>query len=329
MGFGLIEIVIVTALVTGALAAFSQASIAAVHALRAEKERLEATLLAQEGLEASRAVRDESWGTFSSLANNVRYYPVIENNKWKLSPNSPGLINGTYDRYVILEPVLRDAQDRIAGSGTVDSGTRKATARATSTTVAVTLATYFTNFQGSLVRLTEAPVIVFDGPDTDADLANFPSANTGNGDPAQSFTTGISALSVSKVELLLRRMTSTPSMVYAELRAGPTGNVLATSNIINSATITMTSPSWIEFRFLPAVQLAALTNYTIRMRSNPDSTIAGSGSLELLHWQYKQTSQSPYDGGVARRYVGRLGNPADAGQLLDQYDFGFKVYGIQ
>lgn len=331
-GFGLIEIVVVTAVVTTALFAFSQAGILAVRLLRAEKENLEAVLLAQEGMEATRSLRDESWANnIATLANGTTYYPIVENGKWKFSFVSPGILNGKYTRAVIFDEVRRDAQDRIAVSGTVDSDTRKVTARVTWGSKQKELITYVTNFPASLSWPQESKVIFFEGATTDVDLANFPSNNAGNGDPAQGFTTLSSAINVTKVELYLRRTTASSSNVYAELRSSPTGAVLGTSNIITSSTISNTTQSWVDFRFNPAVNLAALTKYYIRLRSMPSSTDAGSGSQGTINWGYLQSSGSPYGGhgNEARRYIGRLSNPNDAGQELDQYDFGFKIYALQ
>lgn len=333
-GFGLVEIVVVIGIVTVALFSFSQTGIVAVKVLRQEKENMEATLLAKEALEAVRAVRDESWtNNISPLVNGSSYYPVIENGKWKLSVSSPGFINGKYDRYVIFSEVLRDAQDKIASSGDIDSGTRKVTSRAqwfkNNATSTVELATYITNFQGSLQSRAETKTIFFEDSPTDSDLMNFPSENSGNGDPVQSFTTLSSSIKVSKIEVYIKRATSNPSDVFAEIRSGSAvGPVLGTSNIIDSQSL-LQNLSWVEFRFPGEVNLNPLTKYYIRLRSVPSSNDAFSGSKSLIHWGYKQTPPSPYSGGELRRYVGRLSNPNDQGQLLDQYDAGFRVYSVQ
>ncbi|MBI2640724.1 MAG: type II secretion system protein [Candidatus Sungbacteria bacterium] len=330
-GFGLIEIVVVTAIVTTALFAFLQAGTLAVRLLRAEKENLEAILLAQESVEAARLLRDESWSAnIASLANAANYYPVFENGKWKLSSISPGLVNGKYTRLVILDEVRRDAQDKISSSGSVDTNTRKVTARVSWSTKQTELVTYIANFPASLSWPQETKTIFFEDATTDADLANFPSNNSGNGDPAQGFTTA-GSIKVTKVELYLRRTTSAPSNIYAELRASPTGTILGTSNAITSSTVSTSSQAWVEFRFPDQVLLSASTKYYIRLRSAPSSTDAGSGSQGILNWGYAQSSGSPYGGhgNEARRYIGRLSNPNDTGQELDQYDFGFRIFALQ
>lgn len=328
-GFGLIEIIIVISIVTVTLFAFLQIGIAGIKLLRNEKENLEAVLLLQEAFEAVRSVRDESWtANIAPLSNGTAYYPVVENSKWKLAVSSPGLINGKYTRSISFEQVVRDGEDKISSAGTADPDTRKVTAAVSWNNKTRTIATYITNFQESLGAQTETKTIFFEGGTTDGDLANFPSQNAGNGDPAQAFTT-TSAISVSKAELYLKRAAATPSNIYAELRAAPTGAVLGTSNVINSSTITNSAYSWVEFRFSDSVSLGASTKYYVRLRSIPSSNDAGSGSVGTIRWGYQQTASSPYSGGEARRYIGRLSNSSDAGQSLDQYDFGFRIYAVQ
>lgn len=331
-GFGLVELVIATAIISIAFFAFLQTGIVAVRLLRNEKENLEATVLLQETMEVTRAVRDESWsaniGWRTDVSNpSPRYYPIIQNGKWLLATTSPGLVNGRYDRYVTFERVNRDGSDRIAVSGSDDPGTKKIKATVTWGAKTKEITAYATNFLSTLGTATESVEVSFESSTTDADLGNFPSNNAGNGDPVQGFTTLTNAISVTKAELYLRRTTTSPSNIYAEIRAtSPTGTMLGTSNVINSSTLLNSGLSWVEFRFADPISLQAATMYYIRLRSIPLSTDAFSGSVGTVNWGYLQTGPSPYSGGQARRYVGRLSNPTDNGQILDQYDFGFKVY---
>ena len=335
-GFGLTEIVVVVAMATAALVGFLKVGVVALRLLKAEKTNLEATLLAREGLEAVRSVRDESWATIAALtasqSPSPRYYPVIQNGKWVLSLVSPGLINSRYDRYVQVEKVSRDSISSkiVASGGADDAGTRKITAHASSAAGDVAVATYVTNFQSYLTLPSDAIAVSYTAAATDGAISgfSFPSQNAGDGDPGQSVTIGATG-QVTRVSLLLRRATSVPSDVYAELRATPTSAVLGTSQIISGPTIATTSAAWVDFRFAPAVSLPAGTYY-IRLRSAPDSTVAGSGSAGAIYWHYTlQSPSGPYAGGVSRKGIGRLGNPSDAGQQLDAYDFGFKIYTFQ
>lgn len=329
-GFGVIEIVIAVAIVTGSLLAFLQTESLAIRLLRSEKENLEAAFLAQESLEAARAVRDESWtNNIAPLSNGPLYYPVIESGKWKLVSVDPGPVNSKYTRYIFFEEVRRDAQDRISASGTVDLGTKKITSRVSWAGEQKEVVAYITNFQESLGGPKEAKVVSFEDALTDSNLTLFPSNNLGDGDPIQSFTTPASSTQITRVDLFLRRATSTPSNIFLEIRKSPTGAILGTSGIIPSVTIPGSLLNWITFRFPVYAELATSTVYHLRIRSIPSSTDALSNSVGPIRWGYKQSSLSPYLNGEARRYVGRLSNPSDTGELLDQYDFGFKIYALQ
>jgi type II secretory pathway pseudopilin PulG len=331
-GFGLIEIIVAVAILTLALFGFLQTGVLALKLLRNEKENLEATLLAQESLEAVRSIRDASWASnIAPLQNGKSYFPVIVNGKWTLAAATQTPISGKYTRFLIFEEVRRGGGDQIVSSGgTVDPNTRKVISRTIWGTKSIELVTYLTNFQEYLRKRQEVLAVAYEDAPTDTNLTDFPSNNAGDGDPAQGFTTLAGAIQVTRIDLYLRRMTGTiPSDIFVEIRKTPTSTPLAASNIITSSTITTTTPSWVEFRFANPVNLSALTKYYIRLRSIPDSTVAGSGSAGTINWLYRQTASSPYSGGEARRYIGRLSNPDDTGQALDQYDFGFRVYDLE
>lgn len=330
-GFGLIEIIVAIGIMSIAFFGLTQTGLISVRLLRGEKERLQATFLAEEALEATRSVRDASWATIASFTNGTSYYPVIANGVWTLSAVSPGMVDGAFTRSITFAPVYRDAQDRIAAVGTLDPDTKKVTALVSWTDRSpqqITLVTYLANFQQFLSRPTESVAVSYVGAATDADLTSFPSENAGDGDPAQSFTAPAQAVSASAVDLYLRAATLNASDLFAELRASPTGAVIGTSYTVTASTISSTTPAWVRFQFTKTISLQASGSYVIRLRSQPDSTVSGSGSRGNVHWVYTQSASSPYAGGVARRYVGRLGNPNDTGQQLDQYDFGFRVYQV-
>lgn len=156
-GFGLVEIIVVVAIVVVAVVSFGEIMRFSLTALRGEKSEMEATLLTQEGFEAMRALRDQSWNTnIATLANDTKYYLATTtagpNVAWSLSTIAPNrLINSKFWRTLVFAPVNRDANDRIASSGgTLDSGTRQITVTvtwkqgaATSTEVS---SDYLTNF---------------------------------------------------------------------------------------------------------------------------------------------------------------------------------------
>lgn len=146
-GFGLIEILIVGVVIAigfvGLVAFLINSSGITFQITR----NTEAASLAEEGVEAVRSMRDESWSLVSTAGT---YYPEIVVDKWTLTTTDPGLVNGLYTRTVAIDDVNRDVNDDIAPSGTLDPNTKRVTVTVTwsenQKTEDVTIETYITNF---------------------------------------------------------------------------------------------------------------------------------------------------------------------------------------
>ena len=153
-GVGLLEILIVTAIIgVGFLAIISFLLFCRGITFQVARNT-EATSLAEEGVEAVRNLRDESWATnIKFLVSGATYYPVVSADKWSLSPTDPGPINNLYTRTATVEAVSRDASDDIAASGADDPSTKKVTVTVSwqeaSRSKEVVLTTYITNFLGN------------------------------------------------------------------------------------------------------------------------------------------------------------------------------------
>lgn len=149
-GFGLIEILIVGAVIAigfVGLVAFLVNSAGTTFKIT---RNTEAAALAEEGVEAIRNMRDESWNlNIKDLSTSTTYYPKIDGNKWTLVTD-PGLVNGLYTRTVLIDSVDRDGNANIVPSGTLDLNTKKVTVTVTwkenQKTEDVTIETYITNF---------------------------------------------------------------------------------------------------------------------------------------------------------------------------------------
>jgi len=139
-----------------------------------------------------------------------------------------------------------------------------------------------------------------------------------------------SSIEVASIDLYLKRL-GTPSDIFLEIRDTSTvGNVLGRSLIVSGAGLP-TSLSWVRFEFPRSVQLSVTTQYFMRLRSLPSSTIAFSGGAGTIIWGYEHSAVSPpaYSGGDVWRFVGANNNPLDQGQRLgpaDQYDFSFRLF---
>lgn len=152
-GVGIIEIIVVVAIAGIALFGISGVSSYALGVMNDRKALLEASYLVEEGIEAARSVRDESWSSnIAGLTMGANYYPVVSGSKWILSATNPGLINGRYARRAVFENVNRDGSDNIVTSGgTLDANTKKVTVYvgwpSRSGTQEINIVTYVTNWR--------------------------------------------------------------------------------------------------------------------------------------------------------------------------------------
>ncbi len=114
----------------------------------------QATILAQEGIEAVRILRNASWSNnIATLSPGATYYPSFSGATWTLQASSPGLINNIFTRSLIAENVLRDLNNDIAASGTPDPNTKKISLTMTwqehGQAKTIVVMTYITNILGN------------------------------------------------------------------------------------------------------------------------------------------------------------------------------------
>lgn len=127
-GIGMIEVIVSLAIITTTFWGFLELAKFSIKTQEQSQAKIEASNIASETIEAIRAVRDENWDNLANLSLETKYYPIISENKWVLTPTDPGPINGIYDRWFIAKRVYRDTNDDISSSGAEDPLTRKITA---------------------------------------------------------------------------------------------------------------------------------------------------------------------------------------------------------
>ena len=149
-GISVIEIIVCLAIITITFWSFTGIAKYSLKIQEQSNAKIEAINLASEAIEAVRSIRNESWDNISLLSLETKYYPIISENKWTLTLNDPGIINGTYNRSITIERVYRDANDNISESGTEDNQTKKVIAiiewNDRGQTKQISLPTYLTNW---------------------------------------------------------------------------------------------------------------------------------------------------------------------------------------
>jgi len=126
-GFALIEIVFAAAIVslslTGVLSVAQQSLRLSEFSLR----EAQAAFLLDEGAEAVRGMRDVQWTNISGLSTSTTYYLSFQSgaNAGFATTTTNTYLDGIFERSVRVAEVYRDGNDRIASSGTLDTGTRK------------------------------------------------------------------------------------------------------------------------------------------------------------------------------------------------------------
>ncbi|RJQ13905.1 hypothetical protein C4553_02015 [Candidatus Parcubacteria bacterium] len=130
-GIGLLELVIAVAIIVIALLSFAQAAVVFLRGAILSEEPQAASYLAQEGIEAVRSLRDQSWTTnITPLINGTQYYLSTSSSGWLITTTNPGPIQGKFTRSIVLEEVRRDSggkSDILLSGGSVDPNTRKLT----------------------------------------------------------------------------------------------------------------------------------------------------------------------------------------------------------
>lgn len=131
-GLTIIELIVVVAVISSAfIGVFGITNLGLLSQDLTEK-KIEASYLAQEGIEAARSIRDQNWGNISSLLTGMDYFLIAsqsEENEWILTTLNPGLIDGIFSRIINIDSVLRDSNDDISGSGASDPNSRKITVK--------------------------------------------------------------------------------------------------------------------------------------------------------------------------------------------------------
>jgi Tfp pilus assembly protein PilV len=127
-GFSLVEILVACSIITASILAFMLIAQKGLQLSRVGLSSTQAAFLLEEGVEATKSIRDDAWANITALTPGTTYYLSYNTstNKWLLS-TTPSVIDSTFTRTVVLADVSRDANDDIAATGTNDALTKKVT----------------------------------------------------------------------------------------------------------------------------------------------------------------------------------------------------------
>lgn len=125
-GFGLIEIVVGTSIISVAFLGLMSVANLSLKVLQKSSNNIKAGFLMEEGVEAIKIIRDDGWNNISSLSSGVNYYFDFNGTSWTATTTS-SYIDDIFERKFILNNVERDANDDIVVSGANDPNTKKIT----------------------------------------------------------------------------------------------------------------------------------------------------------------------------------------------------------
>lgn len=129
-GFGLLEIIIVLAVVGVALLSLFQMVQFSLRLQNWSSDRAAAAVYLREGAEALRFVRDAGWQrNIATLATGPVHYIAFANGAYSSTSTAPAPLFGRYYREFTLANVTRDANDEIAASGVMDTSTKRVSLR--------------------------------------------------------------------------------------------------------------------------------------------------------------------------------------------------------
>jgi len=150
-GFGLIEIVVGSAVLSLSLLGISFYYQQALSVSQRTAHTVQAAFLMEEGIEVAKFFRDNAWENISNLTAGTPYYLSWTGSTWATSTTNV-FVDGLFERTLVAENVYRDSNDDIvpAGAGILDVGTKKITISVAwnekGATTTKNVSTYFTDF---------------------------------------------------------------------------------------------------------------------------------------------------------------------------------------
>lgn len=147
-GFGLIEIIIGSTILTISLIAISTYFQKTLQLNQDSGKTTQASFLLEEGIEVVKFFRDTSWTNISGLNVGTYYFLRFDGVKWATT-SSNVFVDNIFERKFVINSVSRDADDDITSGGMIDTDTKKVTVSVSwlgrNGTTTKSISTYITN----------------------------------------------------------------------------------------------------------------------------------------------------------------------------------------
>ena len=149
-GTTLVEVIVAAAILVLVVLSLVSAYLFSLREGLGVTQRVQAPLLAEEGIEAMKWLRDGGWSTnITPLSPGSTYYLVATSSVWQAT-TSPSMLFGKFQRTMTLYNVNRDTNgDIVSSGGVLDAGTKKVVVTVSwfsaGGTTTRTISTYLTN----------------------------------------------------------------------------------------------------------------------------------------------------------------------------------------
>jgi Tfp pilus assembly protein PilV len=149
-GFSVVEIVVAVALLLLIVSSLYTANIFYLKTILSNVNKVKASFLAEEGVEAVKLIRDQSWANISGLTVGNSYYLYWNGSMWQATTTNT-YVQEVFERKFVISNVNRDSNsDIVTSGGSVDAGTKKVAVSvswlAGTSTSTKSISTYITNF---------------------------------------------------------------------------------------------------------------------------------------------------------------------------------------
>ncbi len=136
-GFTIVEVIVASTIISLTVFGLMLTAQKGVELSNRALKQTQANVLIEEGVEAVKSIRDNSWTTIETLTLDTDYYLYFDTttNLWSLNtssitpngsmPTYP--IDGIFSRTIAVSSVDRDSNDDIANLGILDPKTKKVT----------------------------------------------------------------------------------------------------------------------------------------------------------------------------------------------------------